>query len=233
MHRFTSLAAVFLLIAGTAIGDPIRIVCLGDSVTKAVRPGVESHETFCALLEKQLTTADRPVRVINAGIGGHTTADGLKRFQTDVLDHKPHFVVLMFGLNDSWIDSGQSASRLTVEQYRANLREMIATLTAKGAQVILMTPNPALSPTYGPERNATLKPYVTVVRQLAAEHHLPLIDIYRHFAELTLEAAEINSLFTDDMHPNPAGQAQIAKLLHEHFTAALADSGDAPASTQD
>lgn len=222
MPRLAAFAAVFILFIGTATAEPIRIVCLGDSVTKAVRSGVEPHETFCAVLERQLTAADRPVQVINAGIGGNTTADGLKRFQADVLNHKPQYVVLMFGLNDSWIDNGKAASRLTVEEYQANLGEMIQKLTAQGTKVVLMTPNPALSPTYGPERNATLKPYVTAVRQLAAEHGLPLVDVYRHFAELRLEAAEINSLFTDDMHPNPAGQAQIAQLLHEYFKAALA-----------
>lgn len=226
MHRLSALAAVLFVFAGTATAEPIRIVCLGDSVTRAVRPGVEPHETFCALLEKQLTTADRPVQVINAGIGGNTTADGLKRFQTDVLDHKPHYVIVMFGLNDSWIDNGKTASRLTVGEYRANLGEMIAKLAAQGTKVVLMTPNPALPPTYGPERNATLKPYVTAVRQLAAEHGLPLIDVYRHFAELALEHPQINSLFTDDMHPNPAGQAQIANLLQEHLKPALSASNE-------
>jgi len=51
-----------------------------------------------------------------------------------------------------------------------------------------------------------------VVRSLARHHELPLVDIYQHFAELAQER-EINSLFTDDMHPNPAGQKQIADLL--------------------
>jgi lysophospholipase L1-like esterase len=224
MPRLAALAALSLLFVATAAADPIRIVCLGDSVTKAVRTGVEPHETFCAVLETLLTTADRPVQVINAGIGGNTSADGLKRFQSDVLEHKPQYVVLMFGLNDSWIDNGKTASRLTVDEYRTNLREMISKLAAQEVKVVLMTPNPALPPAYGPERNAMLRPYVTAVRQLAAELGLPLIDVYRHFAELALEHPDINSLFTDDMHPNPAGQVQIAQLLQEHFQAALATS---------
>lgn len=197
--------------AATA-AEPVRIVCLGDSVTKAVRPGVEPHETFCALLQQQLSRPDNPVEVLNAGIGGNTTEDGLKRFQADVLDRKPDLVVLMFGLNDSWIDAGKTASRLTVHEYRANLDTMLELLLGHQVKVILMTPNPALAPTYGPERNATLRPYVNVVRDLAAHHELPLVDVYQHFAELAQER-EINSLFTDDMHPNPAGQKQIAELL--------------------
>ncbi len=199
--------------------DPVRIVCLGDSVTKAVRPGVLPDETFCADLERQLTARGQPVEVINAGIGGNTTADGLKRLQTDVLDCHPNYVVLMFGLNDSWIDEGKTASRISVDQYRNNLNEMIARLQARNAKVILMTPNPAIRPKYGPERNATLKAYVDVVREVAVAHGLPLIDVYRHFAELAQEVPDVNTYFTDAMHPNPAGQAEIATLLRNHFVA--------------
>jgi lysophospholipase L1-like esterase len=76
-----------------------------------------------------------------------------------------------------------------------------------------MTPNPAIAPMYGPERNRTLKPYVDAVRQLAREEQLELVDVYARFAELGLEGADLNSLFTDAMHPNPAGQQLIADLL--------------------
>jgi acyl-CoA thioesterase-1 len=205
-------AGALLAARAAATAEPVRIVCLGDSVTQAVRPGVEPAETFCALLQQRLSTGDRPVEVINAGIGGNTTEHGLMRFQADVLDRKPQLVVIMFGLNDSWIDAGESASRLTVHEYQANLDTMLELLIGHGSKIVLMTPNPALAPGYGPERNATMRPYVDVVRQLAKHHELPLVDVYQHFAELAQER-EINSLFTDDMHPNPAGQKQIADLL--------------------
>jgi acyl-CoA thioesterase-1 len=199
-------------IPATSGAEPVRIVCLGDSVTRAVRPGVEPHQTFCALLQQSLSEPDHPVEVINAGIGGHTTKDGLQRFQSDVLDRRPRVVVIMFGLNDSWIDAGEAESRLTVHEYRANLETMLELLIGHEIKVVLMTPNPALAPTYGPERNATLRPYVDVVRDLARRRELPLVDVYQHFAELA-QQREINSLFTDDMHPNPAGQQQLAGLL--------------------
>lgn len=192
---------------------PARIVCLGDSVTKAVRPGVTEEQTFCSLLQRSLNTAARPVEVINAGIGGNTTAQGLARLEHDVLERDPNVVVLMFGLNDSWIDDGKTASRLTVEQYRDNLLRMIVTLRDLDVAVVLMTPNPALAPKYDPQRNRTLRPYVESVRELAREQQLELVDLYAHFGELALEGAKLNELFTDAMHPNPAGQKLIAELL--------------------
>jgi lysophospholipase L1-like esterase len=211
---------VLLLLALTGparAAAPLTIVCLGDSVTKGVRSGVKPEETFCALLKKSLTESGRKARVINAGIGGNTTADALARFDRDVLVQQPTHVVIMFGLNDSWIDTGKTASRLTVAEYAANLKKMIATLQERHIVPILMTSNPAIAPRYGPERNVTLKKYVEAMRTVAQEDRILLLDVYARFAELALEGVDLNTLFTDAMHPNPKGHALIAGMLAPAF----------------
>ncbi len=73
------LAAAPLLLAEAPQATPVRIVCLGDSVTKAVRPGVGPEETFCAVLQRDLRAAGHGVEVVNAGVGGNKTSDGLAR----------------------------------------------------------------------------------------------------------------------------------------------------------
>ena len=211
------MAIVAVLSACGKVSADSRVVFLGDSVTRAVRPGVTPDQTFCTLFEKGFRASGVPVESINAGVGGNTTADALARFEPDVLARKPDFVVIMFGLNDSWIDEGKTRTRLTVAQYRDNLRSMIATLKARGIRVVLMTPNPAIAPRYGPERNITLRPYVEAVREIARGEGLPLVDVYSRFAELALEGVELNTLFTDAMHPNPKGQRLIAEMLIERF----------------
>jgi lysophospholipase L1-like esterase len=210
---------MFATIAAPAA--PVRIVCLGDSVTKAVREGVAPEQTFCAIVERSLHDPKRPIEVINAGIGGNSTGDGLARLDRDVMSHDPTYVVIMFGLNDSWIEDGKTASLLDVSQYRDNLRRMIAALRMRGITAILMTPNPAIAPKYGPERNVTLKPYVEAVRDLARREHVELVDVYGRFAELAIEGVDLNTLFTDAMHPNLAGQELIAGMLTERFTVLL------------
>lgn len=205
------------ILFGSVADATTKIVCLGDSVTKAVRPGVAPDQTFCSLLENALKKPDRPIEVVNAGIGGHTTKDALARFERDVLAQDPHCVVIMFGLNDSWIDAGKSTSRISRKEYRENLLKMIHGLKDRGTKVLLMTPNPALAPTFDPARNVTLRPYVEIVRDLARTEDLPLVDLYGRFAELALEGVDINTLFTDAMHPNPAGQKLIADLLVERL----------------
>jgi acyl-CoA thioesterase-1 len=214
-------ALFLLLIWSSALyaQAPLKIVCLGDSVTRGVRPGVTAEQTFCVQLEKGLKEAGVAAQVINSGVGGHKTSDGLARFERDVLAHKPSHVVIMFGLNDSWIDTGQTASRLTVAEYAANLKKMLALLRERKIAVVLMTANPVAAPKYPPERNVTLKPYVEAVRTLAREEQLPLVDLYARFAELALEGTDLNTLFTDAMHPNPKGHALIAALLQRELLA--------------
>jgi lysophospholipase L1-like esterase len=223
--RLLRAAWLALVLCGShvAAAETVRIVCLGDSVTKAVRPGVEADQTFCALLEVKLRARGVDVEVINAGIGGHTTADGLRRFDSDVLAKKPHHVVIMFGLNDSWIDEGRTTSRVSVAEYRQNLQQMAATLAERNIGITFMTPNPAIAPKYPTERNRTLKPYVEVVRALAREgaERVHLIDVYERFAELAIEDADLNAYFTDGMHPNPAGQQIIADMLVASFAERL------------
>ena len=40
-----------------------------------------------------------PVNVINAGIGGITAKDSVKRVDTQVLSHRPDLIIICFGLN--------------------------------------------------------------------------------------------------------------------------------------
>ena len=99
-----------------AANQPVKIVCLGDSVT-----GIYYHtggrraypEMLAVALKMQYPQAD--VTVINAGISGHSTVDGLQRLQKDVLDHKPDLVTVMFALNDM--------VRVPIPEYQANSAE--------------------------------------------------------------------------------------------------------------
>ena len=80
----------------TEAKEPVRIVCMGDSIT-----GVYYHsggrrgypEILGLALQKIYPAANIMVR--NAGISGDTTQGGLARLQRDVLTHKPHLVTII------------------------------------------------------------------------------------------------------------------------------------------
>src|SRR5262249_6061469 len=82
MPRYTGPLGFLLLVASLAAparAEPLRVVMLGDSITKGVRPGVKPEETFSALIEKQLQQQGIRVSVVNAGVGGETTVGAGKR----------------------------------------------------------------------------------------------------------------------------------------------------------
>src|SRR5438128_4212557 len=103
MRQYTRTILIVLALVWLALpayAEPLRIIMLGDSITKGVRPGVKADETFSAVLEKSLQQQGIRVQVINAGVGGETTVGAAARLATAVLAKSPHLVAIMYGTND-------------------------------------------------------------------------------------------------------------------------------------
>lgn len=105
------------------------VICFGDSLTAGY--GTTSEQSFPQVLGQVL--ASRGVRVLNLGRSGDTTADGLHRLVSDVLESPfvPCTVVVGFGGNDliqRWAPA---------ETFR-NLEEMVSRLQDAGCLVVLL-----------------------------------------------------------------------------------------------
>jgi lysophospholipase L1-like esterase len=209
------------------------IVLLGDSTT-APRGALV---VYANLLEKELPARGIEAKVINAGVGGNSTADARRRFERDVLAHQPDVVVIQFGINDAavdvWRNPPATEARVSQKDYELNLRTMIQSLHKRGTRVILMTPNPMRwtpklkelygKPPYDPAApqgfNVLLAGYAKTVEQLAREEKLPLIDVYQAFEDYGKgEGQAVDQLLLDGMHPNAAGHRIIADLLLEQLS---------------
>ena len=83
-----------------------------------------AEQTFASLIESSLLAAGRSVRVTNVGIGGERTDQALTRLQK-VLALQPDVVTIMYGTNDSYVDKGKAASRLSRDRYRDNLVRLV------------------------------------------------------------------------------------------------------------
>jgi|GEM_PF-1149232 len=82
------------------IKDKYRIVCFGDSITFGEDlPYTQAYPAVLADLLRE-RHADLDVVVINAGMRGHTSVQGLARLERDVLWYRPQVVFIAFGLND-------------------------------------------------------------------------------------------------------------------------------------
>jgi len=81
----------------------LRVACIGDSWTFGMN--VDQNQMYPARLEALLKAHPpanaRDVEVLNFGILGYTSFQGLQLLKTRVLDLHPAVVVIGFGLNDS------------------------------------------------------------------------------------------------------------------------------------
>ena len=78
-----------------------RIIALGDSSTLGV--GVPNSETYCAMLESFLNQSKNSLRryeVINAGVAGYSSLQGLRYFKSEITHYQPDLITIYFGLND-------------------------------------------------------------------------------------------------------------------------------------
>ena len=110
------------------INDNSTIVCFGDSLTYG--HGADSAtESWPALLQKRVK-----IPVINSGRNDDNTADGLLRFDEDVLAHNPAVVIIDFGGNDLFYPK----KKLSRKQIETNFRTMLDKLDTSKTKVYIM-----------------------------------------------------------------------------------------------
>ena len=199
---------------------PKTIVCLGDSVT-----GVYYHtgglRAYPEMLEIAIRKAvpNSSVKVINAGISGHSTTEGLARLDRDVLQHKPDLVTISFGLNDM--------TRLSEEQFGKNLETLAARCREADVPVVFCTPNAVIHTSGRPVEK--LLRYCEKIRETARTLKAPVCDQF--VAGETFRAKDAwawRLTLSDEIHPNMDGHKRMAQELCRTITgkeASLADAG--------
>ena len=206
-----------LMLAPQARTETLRVVMLGDSITKGVRPGVKADETFSALVEKTLRQQGLLVEVTNAGVGGETTVGALKRLSGAVLAKKPHVVAVMYGTNDCHVDKGKTDSRVMAADFKANLASIIEGCRKAGALAVLMT-EPAYAENgpkngLGEDSNKRLEQYMQVTRAVAKDNGVLLVEHFAHWLAQRAKGIKLAPWTTDGYHPSPLGHADMAHRI--------------------
>jgi acyl-CoA thioesterase I len=140
-------------------GRPV-LVCFGDSLTAGY--GADPGASYPDFLQADLDQRGYKYRVVNEGISGNTTKDGVGRID-DVLRLKPAVVVVEFGGNDG-------LRGLPITDSRANLDTMLARLTASGTKVALA--GISLPPDYGPDY---IRQFDETYTLLAKKYKVPML----------------------------------------------------------
>lgn len=161
------------------------IVAFGDSLTRGT--GASDDQAYPARLAERL---DR--RVINAGVPGELSGEGLARLPDVLAEHRPALVILCHGGNNF-------LRRRSEAEVADNLRAMIELIREHGAEVLLVgVPKPNL---------------ILVVPEFYAE----LADDYQlpYAGDILPDILGDRALKSDTVHPNAAGYEQLAAALAE------------------
>ena len=191
----------------------VTIVTLGDSITRGVRSGVKAEETFSALLESTLLSEGIPVKVTNVGVGGERTDGALKRLDKAVLALKPNIVIVMYGTNDSYVDSNRKVPRLAEKDFYDNTMKLVERLKKARVTTVLMT-----EPSWGAKGQNGLGDHPDILlgkfmertREVARKTGVPVVDNFAKWQAEAKKGVDIGKLWTTDQcHPNPIGHFMI------------------------
>jgi len=191
MNRFLSSLFLLLLLplfaacerSPGALPEGAVILAFGDSITYGTGAGEE--EGYPAVLERLVGR-----KVINAGVAGETTAEGLARLPGLLAEARPNLVILCHGGDD--MTQGVEATEII-----ANLRAMVRTIGEANAEVFLIAvPPPA--PYFQPAAF-----YNQIARDMKVSIEVTALSNILSRKEMRAEG----------LHPNAEGYADLAEAI--------------------
>lgn len=205
---FAALPLFPALSAAPATAEQLRIVALGDSLTAGL--GLDAQTTFPTRLEAALRAGGHDVSIVNAGVSGDTTNNGLARLDWSVTPDTDA-VIVELGANDALRGIDPAIAREALDAILAHLSE-------RGLPVLLagMIAPPNLGDTYA----AAFNP---IYDELAAKYNAILYPFF-------LDGVAGDSRFNldDGMHPNAAGVEIIVERILPSVEALIARIDESP-----
>ena len=194
MKKIILILFIFNLITANAKSN--TILFLGDSLTEGL--GVSKENAFPKLVENLIQTElHKNIVVINGGVSGSTTSDGLARLKW-YMKKKPYLVFLALGANDG-------LRGLDLEESQKNLEEIIKYAQKYNAKVLLA--GMLIPPNYGPEYSTQFK---EMYQKIQVKYKLKSMSF---LLDGIAGKKEFNQ--RDGIHPNEKGHKYIAKKVFE------------------
>ncbi|GAA4307135.1 SGNH/GDSL hydrolase family protein [Aestuariibaculum suncheonense] len=189
----------------------INLVFHGHSVpTGYTTKGVTDRLNAYPFLTLKHVNNHYPYSVVNTittSIGGEQSEQGAKRFNNEVLIHKPDVLFIDYALNDRSIG---------LDRAKEAWEQMIQEAIQYGTKVILLTPTPDLREDIASD-DTDLAKHSHQIRALAKKYNVGLVDSYALFKEIA-KTEGLSGLMSQNNHINQKGHQFVADAIFEYFT---------------
>ena len=220
MKRFTvfsAFIAVIVFLSAFTVMQKKKIIFFGDSITQA---GVAPNG-YITLLQQMLVKngKEKAFDLIGAGIGGNKIYDLYLRLEDDVLSKKPDLVFIYVGINDVWHKRSYGTGT-DPDKFEKFYNKIIDKIQSTGAKVVICTPTVVGEKKgYVNELDGDLNKYSEIVRQIAKNKKVELIDLHKTIVDYinahNPENKNSGILTTDGVHMNDEGNRFLAEQFWE------------------
>lgn len=186
----------------------MKTICLGDSLTYGY--GISPENAWVTLAQEALGG-----EWVNCGVNGDTSSGMLSRLSGQLLQQKPHYVLMMGGVNDILLTG-------SFQQAQCAIMAVVHQCAHVGVRPVIGIPvpvrddgdNPWLPLTDMRVAMAAQREYTTWLRLFVKTMRLRCVD----FAAAFEAHPYPKSLYQEDgLHPNDAGHRLMSEaLLNSH-----------------
>jgi acyl-CoA thioesterase-1 len=177
--------------APAAARTPV-VLFFGTSLTAGY--GLSPEQAFPSLIEQKARDEGVPIKVVNGGLSGETTAGAVRRIDW-VLRTPADLVVIEAGANDALRGLSPAAAK-------ANLEKLIAAVRARQPQAKIALIQMEAPPNYGV---AYTRSFRSVYTDVARKENVPLLPF---LLDSVAGIPRLNQ--ADGVHPNLAGEKIVA-----------------------
>jgi lysophospholipase L1-like esterase len=203
--------------AATPSPDQIRVVIAGDST---VANNIEGTNVF-GWGEYFMPWRNPAYWVVNlAKKGESSTSYQMNGLWKAVMDEKPNVVFIQFGHNDALRNTPGSTEPETT--YKEALLHYLDSCKKMHARPILVTPPHPLGFGEDGKLNEFLADYTDVMRRVAKENNVTLLDLYAASANVWNQLGpdrciQLQSKPTDFIHYNKLGARTLAEIVRREL----------------
>jgi acyl-CoA thioesterase I len=209
----------FALLADPPSQQPIRVACIGASITYGYHLKDREHNSYPAWMGRWLGT-NYDVR--NFGVSGTTLMSSgnlpyiKQQAHADALAFKPDIVIILFGGNDSKHPGDGSLDSTNAPNNWAHKADFVPDYESfiadfrhanPAAKIYICYPTPCFPGRWGINDHTIHYEIIPLIHRIATESNAQIIDLYDAFAGR-------KDLFPDTVHPNETGARLMAADIY-------------------